>query len=86
MSEEAKLTNTKLITIHRLMASVEWQVLWNLLAANFPLHEAVFSLNASGQFDPYAASKRDGQRDVMLFLDKIKAMPTPATTEDETNI
>lgn len=84
MNEAAILTPSRLITIQRLMERPEWPVLWALLSANFPLDESVFTPLPSGNFDALQAAKRDGQRDVMLFIRKVKESPTPAETEQAT--
>lgn len=80
--EAAQLTPSRLIAIHRLREHADWPVLWNLLMANFPLDDSIFVRSAGGGFDALDACKRDGQRDVMLFIRKIQALPTPAVSEE----
>lgn len=77
----AFLTASRLMAVHRLMSLPEWEVFWKVLSANFPLDESVFVRNPSGAFDPLDASKRDGQRDVLLFIRKTQQLPTPSADE-----
>lgn len=84
-AEPQTLTPSRLIAIKRLAQHADWPVLWDLLKANFPLDESVFVLTSAG-FDPYNAAKRDGQRDVLLFVRKTLELPTPASTEDATEL
>lgn len=85
-AQAAMLTPSRLIAIHRLMKHDDWPVFFDLLKANFPLDDPVFVRSAVGAFDALDACKRDGQRDVLLFVRQVSSLPTPSETEETNDI
>ncbi len=81
-ADAARLTPSRLLSIKRIAEAPDFQEFWKLMQANFPLHDPVFVPLQGGAFDVIHAAKRDGQRDVMLFIALTLSMKAPATTEE----
>lgn len=81
---DSALTPGRLLALKRVASHPDWPAVWRLLCANFPLDESIFvNTRATGRMDYLDAAKRDGQRDVLLYIRKSLELPTPAEDEPE---
>lgn len=69
-----RLTNA----YHRVFGTEEGRVVLNNLKAYFRMGRPAFERSLNHPYDPIAAALRDGQREVILFIDHKLSLPVIA--------
>ena len=69
-----RLTNA----YHRVFASEEGKVIMQNLRAYFRMNRPAFERSLTQPYDPLAAALRDGQREVILFIEHKLSQPVIA--------
>lgn len=75
-----RLTNA----YHKVFASDEGQLVLDNLKAYFRMNRPAFERTLGRPFDPIAAAVRDGQREVILFIEYKLSLPVVGDADIET--
>jgi hypothetical protein len=68
---------------HRCFGSEEGRVVLDNLKAYFRMNRPAFERSLGRSFDPIAAAVRDGQREVLLFIEHKLSLPVVADGDVE---
>ena len=88
MTEPKELERSKSLqrinnAYHRVFASEEGRLVLDNLKAYFRLNRPAFERSLGRPFDPLAAAVRDGQREVLLFIEHKLSLPVVADGDVE---
>ena len=68
---------------HRVFGTEEGKAVLQNLRAYFRMNRPAFERSMTHAYDPYAAALRDGQREVLLFIDHKLSLPVQADGDIE---
>jgi len=68
---------------HRTFSSEDGQIVLSNLRAYFRMNRPAFKRSLTHAYDPIAAALRDGQREVILFIDHKLSQPVQADGDIE---
>lgn len=68
---------------HRVFGSEDGQIVLSNLKAYFRMNRPAFERSLTHAYDPIAAALRDGQREVILFIDHKLSQPVQADGDIE---